>query len=139
MGRDFEGDLRRTTLGGTWIASVGTGGWWCARSAGSEEDFESLQRSGVDDLMPPLVGNIMMSPNYPRSAIREAKEGRAVACFIVDSSGRIMQPEIVELSDEVFADTTLRAVQTSSYMGWAHDVLQRPGCRAFDYRLEAVR
>lgn len=139
MGRDFEGDLRRTTLGGTWIASVGTGGWWCASAAGSEDDFESLQRSGVDDLMPPLVGNVMMAPRYPRRAIREAKEGRAVACFIVDSGGRITEPELVELSDEIFADATMQAVQTSKYRGWEHAAVQRPGCRAFDYQLDTIR
>ena len=113
-----------------------TGGWWCAPASDSENEFASLQRSGLDDLMPTLVADTVMTPRYPRRAIREAKEGRAVACFIVDSNGQIREPTLVELSDEIFAAPTLRAVETSRYRGWAPDPLSRPGCRTFVFRLD---
>lgn len=140
-GREFEGDLRRTTLGGTWNTTMLNGGWWCAamgEDAQLEHAFDSLERSNTWDLMPPLVANLLATPSYPRQAIRDGKEGRAVACYLVDSAGAIREPDLVELSDEVFRATTLRALRGSTYQGWSGEMAFRPGCRVFSYQLDTV-
>jgi hypothetical protein len=140
-GREFVGDLRRTTLGGTWNTTSMNGGWWCAAVSEDpdlEQAFDSLQRSSTQDLMPPLVAHVLSTPSYPRQAIREGMEGRAVACFLVDSGGAIHDPDFVELSDEVFRATTLRALQASRYRAWIGATELRPGCRVFRYRLDTV-
>lgn len=137
--REFESDLGSTTLGGTWNTASMNGGWWCAELEwGPEQAADELQRARSPDLMPPLVSEVLAAPRYPRRAIREGREGRAVACFIVDAGGSIHEPALVELSDEIFRDTTLRALQSSSYRGWNGAVKARPGCRAFDYRLDSI-
>jgi hypothetical protein len=80
----------------------------------------------------------MVSPAYPPEAIREAREGRVVACFLVDSSGTIIEPELVEVSDEVFAEPTLQVLARSRYNTLEPGDAVRPGCRSFLFQLDAV-
>ncbi len=87
----------------------------------------------------PLVARMLKAPDYPRQAIREAKEGRAVVCFLVDRNGFVVEPEVVELSDEVFRDPTLQALGKSRFSASEEPVPPRPGCRSYLYRLDAVR
>ena len=138
-GREFESDLRKTTLGGTWKTTSMSGGWWCAAIEWDLDDaFEGLQRAQSTDLMPPLMTDVLATPRYPRQAIREGREGRAVACYTVLADGSIHDPDLVELSHEIFRDTTLNALAASRYRGWTGAARARPGCRAFDYRLDTV-
>jgi hypothetical protein len=89
--------------------------------------------------MPPLMPLRTATPPYPIQAIRAAKQGRVVACFFVDSSGKIVQPEFVEISDEIFREPTLVALARSQYQGWPETGLLRPGCRTYIYRLDQIR
>ena len=88
--------------------------------------------------MPPLIPQRMATPRYPREAIRNAKQGRAVTCFFVDADGVIIDPQIVELSDEVFRAPTLEALERSRYRSLSDGTVARPGCRSFIYRLDSV-
>lgn len=139
-GREFEAELHRGTLGGTWRTRSLLGGWWCA---GIADDFHAAFEPGVLDRpptgrMPPLLPLVMAVPAYPRQAIREAKEGRAVACFFVDGDGMIADAELIELSDEIFRQPTLDALARSSYRSRG-DALVRPGCRSYIFRLDSIR
>jgi hypothetical protein len=138
-GRQFEGDLERATLGGTWRTLSLLGGWWCSPM----DDAIAAETAGVEipaaaPLMPPLIPERMATPSYPRQAIREAKEGRTVTCFFVDAAGNIIDPEVLEISDEIFREPTLAALGRSRYRGWPDEGLVRPGCRSYIYRLDAV-
>lgn len=138
-GREFESDLRKTTLGGTWKTTSMEGGWWCAAIHWDLEDaFDGLQRAQSTDLMPPLVADVLTAPRYPRQAIRDGREGRAVACYTVRADGSIHEPDLVELSHEIFRDATLNALAASRYRAWTGAALVRPGCRAFNYSLDTV-
>lgn len=136
-GRRFEADLRRETLGGTWRTASLLGGWWCDAIAddGALAEGEAIRAVAP---MPPLIPERMATPYYPRQAIREAKQGRVVTCFFVDAEGLIVNPQIVELSDEVFRAPTLEALERSRYRSWTAGVESRPGCRSFIYRLDAA-
>jgi hypothetical protein len=138
-GRQFEADLGRATLGGVWQTHTLSGGWWCTSYEGSTEDLPSSDLADDDPLMPPLVPSRMATPNYPRQAIREAKEGRVVACFLVSPSGAISEPEIIEISDEIFRHSALNALSRSRYVGWNEVRGHRPGCRSYIYRLDSRR
>jgi hypothetical protein len=70
-------------------------------------------------------------------AIRAAKQGRAVTCFFVDADGYIVQPEVIELSDEIFRAPTLAALERSRYRSWEGGEMLRPGCRSYTFRLDA--
>lgn len=139
-GRNYVGNLGYPTLGGTWTSPSSAGGWWCAKepaelAAGSR----SLRRSASDILAAPLVPTVTATPRYPRQAIREAKEGRAVACFLVDSEGAVTEPKLIEVSDEIFRKPALDALARSRYRGWRNAALFRPGCRTYIFTLDAVR
>jgi protein TonB len=82
---------------------------------------------------------VMVSPRYPRRAVQEAREGNAVVCFLVDQSGAVQDPVIVEISDDIFAPTTLGAITRSRYRPTASTSMPRPGCRAYTYTLEMIR
>ena len=127
-GREYTADLSHSTLGGRWADALRRGGWWCL-AAGN---------ANPRSLMPPLIPELMATPWYPRQAIRLAKEGSAVACFTVDSSGRVVDPTLIELSDEVFRNPTLSALQRSRYEGWSDAVPARPACRSFSFELESI-
>ena len=79
----------------------------------------------------------MVSPSYPREAIKEAKEGRAIVCFLVDASGAVRDPELLELSDPIFATPTLQAIERSRYRPATRSDVMRPGCRHYLYELRA--
>ena len=52
--------------------------------------------------------------------------------------GEIFEPEFVELSDEIFRETSLDALMRSRYQSWdpsSHGGA-RPACRSFIYRLD---
>lgn len=138
-GREFQANLRRSTLGGEWRTLNLLGGWWCSEAA---EEVELSIFADTDDgsrtMLVPLIPARMATPSYPRQAIREATEGRVVICFEVESSGRVLNPEFVELSDEIFRASSLDALMSSSYQPWSEssNMLMRPACRSFVYSLE---
>jgi len=137
--REYEADLARASLGGTWKTESINGGWWCARlSDVLAADSAGLQVTQSSDYMPPLVVKTIATPSFPRQAIREAKEGHAVVCFLVNAEGAIVDPELVELSDEIFRDSVLLAISRSRYQPWARADLLRPGCRSFLFELDQV-
>lgn len=143
-GRQFEADLTRSSLGGTWQSRTLVGGWWC--SAAAPETLAAVPTgasprpgaAAAGTYLPPLHPMVMATPTYPREAIRAAKEGRAVVCFVVDAEGRVLEPEVIELSDEIFRAPSLDSLARSRYGGWDDPKLLRPGCRSFIYRLDAV-
>ena len=136
IGREFEADLGRASLGGTWKSETSNGGWWCARLDNSFADSRIVESLNANDVMPPLIPRAVSTPFYPLYAIRQAQEGYAAVCFIVESTGAIVDPEFIELSDDIFRATTLRAVVASNYHGWEGAPAARPGCRVFDFELD---
>lgn len=140
-GRRFQADLRRETLGGSWQTLTLIGGWWCSEMGA--ETVETGALPSVDSvksnrIMPPLVPEVTATPAYPVKAIRAAKQGRAVSCFFVDASGRVVQPELIELSDEIFREPILAALERSRYRGWDDAGVLRPGCRSYIFKLDAM-
>jgi hypothetical protein len=136
-GRRFTADLTRRTLAGTWSTPVDSGGWWCARRVGAAEAAAlAMHGSAAEHFVPLLIPEVSASPRYPRQAVREAKEGYAVACFFVDSSGTILEAEVVELSNEFFRAPTLAATYSSQYRPWTRDTGLRPGCRTYSFQLD---
>jgi acyl-coenzyme A thioesterase PaaI-like protein len=135
-GRQYRADLRRDTLGGSWRTLTMIGGWWC--SAMDTAAVPAIQTRAPAEIMPPLVPSLTATPSYPVQAIRAAKQGRAVTCFFVDASGRVVQPELIELSDEVFREPILEALERSRYRGWDDPKVLRPGCRSYIFRLDAL-
>jgi hypothetical protein len=133
-GRQYTADLRRDNLGGTWRTLTATGGWWCAVS-----DLEAVPESIEErtEALPPVLPLVTATPRYPIEAIREAKQGRVVTCFLVDSAGLIVEPEIIELSDEVFREPTLIALSRSRYEARDSDAL-RPSCRSYTFSLDRL-
>jgi hypothetical protein len=138
-GRVYEADLERSTLGGKWSGLRKGGGWWCARRP---EDLLEVQldfgRATPEFYVPPLVSNSMDSPRYPIEAIRQAREGHAIVCFLVDSSGQVLDPEVIEITDPLFLATTINAVQRSSYLPSSRVDFSRPGCRDISYTLDMI-
>jgi hypothetical protein len=135
-GRRFEADLSRETLGGSWRAPTLLGGWWC--TAEDTVPAPKIDGSQPVEILPPLLPSLTATPAYPIQAIREAKQGRAVSCFFVDAQGYIVQPEIIELSDEIFRKPILNALSHSRYEGWSEEGTLRPGCRSFIFKLDPV-
>ena len=133
-GRQFTADLRRDNLGGTWRTLTATGGWWC-----SESDVEVIPETieARSAALPPVLPLVTATPRYPIQAIREAKQGRVVTCFLVDSAGRIVEPEIIELSDEIFREPILVALRRSRYEPRDSDTL-RPSCRSYTFSLDRL-
>ena len=135
-GRDYHADLTRTTLGGSWRTLTLLGGWWC-----SPTDFvaaPTIEQAKSENWMPPLLPSLTATPVYPIKAIRDAKQGRAVSCFFVNADGYVVQPEFVELSDEIFRTPILNALARSRYEAWPDERLLRPGCRSFIFRLDPL-
>lgn len=139
-GREFEADLNSASLGGGWKTPRRTGRWWCSRveAGASAVLLERAAPPEPAEWLPELVPVLIASPRYPLEAIREAKEGRALGCFSVNADGEIVDPELVELSDEIFREPTLAALAGSRYEGWENDSLIRPACRDFMFRLETI-
>ena len=136
--RRFSSNLNRTTLGGEWRTLTLLGGWWC--SAADPTVASSILTNPTGEptaLTQPLIPEMMMTPSYPRQAVREAKEGRAVICFEVDPSGVVRDPVFIELTDEIFRAPSLDALMQSHYKGWNANAA-RPACRSFIYRLDQI-
>ncbi|MBH97080.1 MAG: hypothetical protein CMM56_01365 [Rhodospirillaceae bacterium] len=141
MQRTYNADLSRTALGGGWEASPLIGGWWCSEAEPEIASKALISPSGEPIYMTePLIPEVLATPRYPRIAIREAKEGRAVVCFQVDSSGRVQDPHFIELTDRIFLAPTLDALMLSNYKGWSEDQNERnrPACRSFVYQLDQI-
>lgn len=137
-GREFSADLGYSTLGGRWNDALRSGGWWCLAIEAADGPGTRVGSRDPEYWLPPLIPEVMATPWYPRQAIRAAKEGNAVACFTVDAEGTISAAALIELSDEIFRNPTLSALQRSSYVGWNDAVPARPGCRSFSFELESI-
>ena len=134
-GRQYTADLRRDNLGGTWRTLTATGGWWCAVS-----DLVAVPetREGRAAALPPVLPRITATPRYPIQAIREAKQGRVVTCFLVEASGVIVQPEIIEISDDIFRAPILAALARSRYEPRESGSDPRPSCRSYTFKLDKL-
>jgi hypothetical protein len=134
-GRQYTADLRRDNLGGNCHTLTTTGGWWCA-----ESDVVVIPETTEERVaaLPPVLPRITATPRYPIAAIREAKQGRVVTCFLVDAAGAIVEPEIIELSDEVFREPTLVALSRSRYEPRQADSALRPSCRSYTFSLDRL-
>ena len=141
-GRQFTASLERETFSGEWRTPGQLGGWWCAGAdAEKGPGIDILRRVGDEQAVEQrtrLIPYIMATPTFPRQAVRRAKEGRVVLCYIVEPSGEIFEPEFVEVSDEIFRATSLDALMRSRYQPWdpQTDGGARPACRSFVYRLD---
>ena len=140
-GRWFEVDLARDTLSGEWRTYNLLGGWWCSKAGaetGSGIDILGRADSADERDTRRLIPEIMATPTFPIQAVREAREGRVVLCFIVEPSGEVYEPEFVELTDDIFRATSLDALMRSRYKPWDpdRDGGARPACRSFVYRLD---
>jgi len=117
------------------------GGWWCSRA---ETDFApKVEKAKLGAAKPggemlPLLPSFTATPIYPIKAIRSAKQGRGVSCFFVNADGNVVQPEIIELSDEIFRAPILDALARSRYQPLPGEHPLRPGCRSFLFRLESL-
>jgi hypothetical protein len=56
----------------------------------------------------------------------------------VDANGYIVNPELIELSDEVFRQPILNALARSRYQTWSDERVMRPGCRSFIFKLDEI-
>jgi TonB-like protein len=133
-GRQFTADLRRDNLGGSWRTLTQTGGWWCAQSDIVAVPETNEARAAA---LPPVLPLVTATPRYPIEAIRAAKQGRVVTCFLVDSQGVIVDPQIIELSDEIFREPILVALRRSRYEPRDSDTL-RPSCRSYTFTLDRL-
>jgi hypothetical protein len=139
-GREYRADTGYATLGGTWQTLSLSGGWWCSKQDATLAGQSSARRTSASGAVaPPLVPTVTAIPYYPRQAIRDAKEGRAVVCFIVNNEGLVMEPEFIELSDEIFRQSTLDALGRSRYRAWEDLQAVRAGCRSFIFELDAAQ
>lgn len=141
-GREFKGDLSRTTLGGEWRMRMLVGGWWCSRMSEEEVTASGVLEevlAGVEDTRR-IIPAVMSTPSYPREAIWLGLEGRVLICFGVEPSGDIVEPEVLELSDELFREPSLQALIGSRYQGWDQRRYggRRPACRSFVYLLDPI-
>ena len=83
------------------------GGWWCsAADVRVVPETNEKQKSHANTCRR-CCRALTATPRYPSQAIREAKQGRVVSCFLVDADGYIVEPELIELSDEVFRQPIL--------------------------------
>ena len=136
--REFVADTGGKTLGGTWRSGASVGGWWCSPVEAAPVHAHARPPSPAG-LMTELVPAVMQSPNYPRQAIREAREGQAVSCFFVNGIGDVSHAELLELSDEIFRGPILLAVVQSKYREWGEATALRPVCRNFTFELYSAR
>jgi hypothetical protein len=81
---------------------------------------------------------VTATPRYPIEAIRQAKQGRVVTCFLVDAAGSILEPAVSELSDDVFREPTLTALRRSRYEAREADSALRPSCRSYTFTLDRL-
>lgn len=95
--------------------------------------------AGVEDTRR-IIPAVMSTPSYPREAIWLGLEGRVLICFGVEPSGDIVEPEVLEVSDELFREPSLQALIGSRYQGWDQRRYggRRPACRSFVYLLDPI-
>jgi hypothetical protein len=134
-GRQYTADLRRDNLGGSWRTLTATGGWWCAATTIAAIPETNEERA---DALPPVLPLVTSTPRYPIQAIREARQGRVVACFLVDAAGSITNPEIIELSHEWFREPVLTALSHSRYEPRVSGSDPRPSCRSYTFSLDKL-
>jgi hypothetical protein len=134
-GRRYTADLRRDNLGGTWRTLTATGGWWCAAATLTAIPETNDERA---DALPPVLPLVTSTPRYPIQAIREARQGRVVTCFLVDAAGSITNPEIIELSHEVFREPVIVALSRSRYEPRRSGSDPRPSCRSYTFNLDEL-
>jgi protein TonB len=82
--------------------------------------FDGIVRSGDLDHTPQT--RYQAAPQYPFEAKREGRTGAVTVEFVVDESGRVLEPRVVSSSDRVFEEATLRAVAK-----WRFDPGKRNG------------
>jgi Gram-negative bacterial TonB protein C-terminal len=134
-GRHFTADLHRATLGGGWRTYAAVGGWWCSAIDNAPlPPASDLPRAPLHALLPVRTA----IPLYPRQAVRDAKQGYVVSCFFVGADGNVRDPELIELSDEIFREPVLAALARSRYQGWQDDGTLRPGCRSYTFKLDQI-
>jgi len=56
----------------------------------------------------------------------------------VDAQGSIVEPEVIEISDEVFRKSVLAALERSRYERRESDVRLRPSCRSYTFSLKKL-
>ncbi len=137
-GRTFNATLGGRTLSGEWRTRTQQGGWWCSPAGVDEGIFSDAV---IETYGRRLDVEVMASPSYPVQAIREVTQGRVVICFEVTTLGEIINPNFIEVSDEVFRAPSLDALVRSKYRSWlpmTEDEFTRPACRSFIYRLDYV-
>jgi len=134
-GRQYTADLRRDHLGGTWRTLTTTGGWWCGVAEVTAVPDTNEERAAA---LPPVLPLVTATPRYPIEAIRVAKQGRVVTCFFVDAAGLIVAPEFIELSDEIFREPVLIALQRSRYEPRNSYSQLRPSCRSYTFSLDEL-
>ena len=134
-GRQYTADLTRERLGGSWHTLTATGGWYCAEADVTVVPETSAEREAA---LPPVLPLVTATPRYPVEAIRVAKQGRVVTCFLVDAKGSIVEPEVIEISDEVFRKPVLAALERSRYERRESDSQLRPSCRSYTFSLEKL-
>jgi len=135
-GRQYTADLTRENLGGSWRTLTRTGGWWCGVADVTVVPETPEERAAV---LPPVLPLVTATPRYPIEAIRTAKQGRVVTCFFVDAGGVITEPELIELSDEVFREPVLMALKRSRYEPReSGGQLLRPSCRSYTFSLDKL-
>jgi hypothetical protein len=134
-GRLFTADLRRDALGGGWRTVSAVGGWWCSPI---DSAALPLDEGRVIGPLAPLIPLVTATPAYPLAAIRAAKQGRAAVCFFVTPAGLVVDPEFIELSDEIFRAPVLSALSRSRYQGREDDGFMRPSCRTYTFKLDSL-
>jgi len=134
-GRQYLADLRRENLGGTWRTLTTTGGWWCGVA---DVTVIPETREEREEVLPPILPLVTATPRYPLEAIRAAKQGRVVTCFFVDAAGQIVEPEMIELSDRIFREPVLVALQRSRYEARVAGDPLRPSCRSYTFSLDRL-
>ena len=72
-------------------------------SGGSPMTVESLDR--------PPQAVAQPQPIYPSDARIKDQSGQVVVEFVVDQSGRVLDPRVVSSSDSIFEEPTLRAIE----------------------------
>ncbi|MDO8545307.1 MAG: energy transducer TonB [Opitutaceae bacterium] len=65
---------------------------------------------GAMGLDSPPKTRVQTTPVYPFEAKRDGRRGEVLVEFVVDETGRVVDPRVVQSTDRVFEEATLRAV-----------------------------
>jgi len=55
-------------------------------------------------------------PEYPYLARKRKKQGRVILSVVIDASGRLAKADVMEASDEAFANASLEALKKSTFL-----------------------